>query len=319
MLFFQNCAPPSAENTFCAKGKNCGPVTTSGPGTSAEPTTVQLGSNGATSGPGGSGSTYGGSNGSGGGSSGGSSGGGSTGGIGGSGGNGGANGGSTDNTFRIVSQPLSVQAPEFGSFSIEPIVAGGMTPYTFQWSKNGVNLPEPFGGLYFYSDYASRYSKEGNYAVTITDATGARLVSRPIALSIIEQNGACDNANYVMMEGNDLTNSGLLELFDGPRGKNLIHRSNMEVDFVASNASIFHIYSFAFPRKNYLEPHALSCQTYIPRIHSPQANPGGPGSPYYIYTGSVQFECRHQKWKYVTKSCQWIANPNLPPDNGGGN
>ncbi|WII70633.1 hypothetical protein QJS83_09200 [Bdellovibrio sp. 22V] len=320
ILSFQNCAPQNSFNSN--EGANSSPSTDgnksggsiwdSRPG-SGSGSGINIG------GGSGGGVNVGGSGGSGGAIvvGGGSSGGGSTGGgsvtPGGSGG-----GGTVNNTFRITSQPKSLSVLEKNDFQLEVVIAGGKAPFTFQWYKDGKSIDGGFGNYAFYYDNASSWSKDGNYHVVIKDGSGQALQSSIARVTISEPATGCSATSYFTFTNAsyDAAYNYFGEYFDGPRGKFLLNRSYDAHGFLYSYPSYVGLSAYNVGALSYLQKTTFSCRTTIPRIHTPQQNPSwdyeyGYNNRYedndqHVYSGGIVFECRNQKLKLISNTCQWV-------------
>lgn len=222
--------------------------------------------------------------------------------------------GSSSNTtsqLRIVTQPTSVTVLEGANYSLGVVVAGGHSPYKYRWSLNGLALSQMFGDSSIYSDTADRYNKAGKYTVTITDAAGASLTSSVANVGINEISGSCQAGNYSMMStNNDPTGTQLYQLFENVRGLYLINNSHPEISWMMSYPSYWGITNYNFAAGAALEKRNVSCSTYIPRINDPRTYTNTTYSGFYgqsqwVSSGAITFECRNQKWKLVSNSCQW--------------
>lgn len=339
MLAFQNCGP---QLTQCAEGGTTNTANCKTMDSAKGSTSSSSGSNGSSSGSVWGSGGGGGSIGSGGGFGGGAGGGGSSGGGGGSGGpilggggggSGGGStipGGSTDTTFRITRQPASIAPLEEKSWQLDVSVLGGKTPYSYQWYKDNIPSTEFTANTSYMMGIGRSYKEEGTYHVIIRDATGASLKSSVARVLLQEPKVGCTAGSYFTFtsaqydEGHDPRY--FTEYFDSPRGKMLLHSSFDKNNVLYSLRSYSRLSDYSVPKNlQYLEKTFISCRTDVPRIHTPQQNPGysfdsginrfddGNG---YLYKGAIEFECRNKKLKLVANTCKWERDPNY--DNGGG-
>lgn len=329
ILSFQNCAPPvgstEQSSTNAANTSGTSKQNSSGSSTIWGPRNNNNGSTNSSSGtmlPGGGSGSSGGSGGSKsggavaiGGSIGGSSSGGTSGGV---------STSTTDFTFRITQQPQSLNIQEGSRFQIDVVAFGGKTPYSYQWYKDGKPITDGFGVYSIISDEATSYKKEGLYHVVVQDASGKSAQSSVARVTISEPRVGCDMGSYFTYTNTqfDQAYNYIPEYFDGPRGKFLLHRSYDAQNFLYNIDRRFSTLStYDVPKKlEYLEKTWISCKTAIPRIHTPQYNPGSlfygyENSDQWIYKGNIEFECRNKKLKMLANSCKWEINPNyVPPE-----
>lgn len=340
VLSFQNCAPQNA--TCSDNSSNCSNEgSTSSPSTSTNQGSIWSSrpGNGNSSGVNIGGGSGGGSvsaGGSGGNS--GSSGGGIAVGGGGSssgGGGGGVSTGGNDDpkntTFRITKQPQGVSVLEKADFQLDVTIAGGDGPYTFQWYKDSKAISGGFGNYSSYMDNASSYSKEGTYYVVVKDGNGQSIQSSLARVSILEPAVGCVAGSYFTytVSSYDTAYKYFGEYFDGPKGKFLLHSSFDIYNFLYPNASWVGLSTYSVPSAlQYLQKTWMSCLTTVPRIHTPQPNPGFPTDYWYYnnsqkyndgygynYKGTITFECRNKKLKFVSNTCAWEKDPNyVPPE-----
>ncbi|NUN04436.1 MAG: hypothetical protein HUU57_01630 [Bdellovibrio sp.] len=334
ILSFQNCAPQ--KKTCDSKTTNCKEDSASNASTGGNTSGNSGGSSvwgGRPSGSGGVGIGGGGSS-SGGGSGGGTGGGiviGGGGGGGGSGGGGGGGGGTgTDTTFRIVKQPATTSVNEKTSFTLSVSVTGGTYPYSYQWFKDGQAISNGAGTFEMFSDTANTYTVEGNYHVIIKDGAGRSLQSAVARVTIQEIAGNCDAGSYFTFTSPDydVAYKYIPDYFASTRGKYLLHKSYDTQGFIYNYRNYSGLHEYNVPTTlAYLDKTFISCRSAIPRIHEPQQNPaynhewgyyarfddGGN----YKYEGSVTFECRNKKIKFISNTCNWVHTP--PPADSGGN
>lgn len=323
LIGFQNCAPPAQQGIT-------DPATSSGSGSNTQASS----SGSSTSGVSGFGSNTVNNPGSSGGSSGGSNVGGfNTGGSSGgsSGSSGGSTGGTTTGSLRILKQPVGVTVHLNESFSLTVDVAGGTAPYKYQWYKNSAAMTNGLGTFYFLSDMADRYSKEGNYYLKITDSAGASLTSATVRVGILEGQGPCDAAQYMMFNApnRDPSGNNTIEFFDNSHGKYLVNKSDQAISWLNMDPGYFDVSYFNFtPALQDGQRANVSCATQIDRIHNRQPNPeyadtyyGNQqysNTYYWQYQGAVTFECHAQKYKFVSDTCKWVQVHAYPSDSGGG-
>lgn len=337
LLAFQNCGP---QLTQCAEDgatntTNCKPGD-SAKGSTSSSSNSNGGSKGSVWGSGGGGGSLGGGGGGlggGGGSSGG--GGGSSGGPilgGGGGGSGGGSttpGGGTNNTFRITRQPTSVSPLEGSNWQMDISVLGGKTPYSYKWYKNNIPSTEFTATTSYMTGTATSYTEEGSYHVVVRDATGASLQSSVARVILQEPKVGCPAGSYFTFTSAQYdqghTPRYFTEYFDGPRGKMLLHSSYDKLNVLYANRRFSQLSEYSIPAElQYLGKTFINCRTEVPRIHTPQENPGysfdsgigrtddGNG---YLYKGALEFECRNKKIKLIANTCKWERDPNY--DNGG--
>lgn len=326
IVSFQNCAPQSS---FCSgtecEGSSSEASSSSGSsiwdsrpggggssinmGGSTGTGSVSTGS-GTTTGSTGGGITVG----SGGTSTGGTSGGTTTGGI--STGGGSTSTGGSDTTFKIVKQPVGVNIQENGDFQLDVAVSGGTQPYIFQWHLNSKPIQGGFGSYSYYAGSGDSWLNEGTYYVTIKDAKGQSLQSTMARVTILEPAIGCTAGKYFTYT-NATYDQGYQyfpEYFDGPRGKFLLHQSYDIYNMLFPYPSYSQLSQYNVPTNlAYLEKTWISCRTAIPRIHTPAVNPN---YQYYNdryadsydwkYEGTVAFECRNKKLKFLSNTCKWV-------------
>lgn len=331
ILSFQNCAP---QKKACdSKTTNCSEGSTSNSSTSGNSSGNSSGTSIWGSRPSGSSGV---SIGSGGSSSGGSSGGGivigggGTGGNTGSGGSGTGGGTSTDTTFRIVKQPATSSVNEKASFTLSVSVAGGTYPYSYQWFKDSQAISNGAGTYESYMNTATSYSVEGNYHVVIKDGAGRSLQSAVARVTIQEIAGGCDAGSYFTFTSPDydVAYKYIPDYFNSARGKYLLHKSYDTQGFIYNYRNYSGLQEYNVPTTlAYLDKTYISCRSAIPRIHEPVQNPAYDNEwGYYArfndggnykYEGSVTFECRNKKLKFLSNTCAWVQSA-PPPDVGGG-
>ncbi|MNJ92781.1 hypothetical protein D3C87_104550 [compost metagenome] len=324
LISFQNCAPAQlcadpSDTTCNTDTENSGSSdspSTGNPST-GNPVYGGGGSNG-----GGFGSTGGATN-SGGGSGsngtvnvGGGNGGGSGGGFGGGGSGGGSGGGVDVGAFRIVTQPASISVNEFADIQLQVGVGGGSPPYSFQWYKDGAAVNALVGTFFLFYDTADNYSKEGNYYVTVKDSTGATLQSSMARVSIVEPAVGCNAGTYYTFTSATYDYTSLIPGFlDSPRGKHLLPSGFPGSEVVLNiPAKYTGLSTYSFGAVAYRGQATLSCKSTVPRIHTPVKNPQYTNefssaayndSAYWQYQGSILFECRNQKLRLVSNTCNW--------------
>lgn len=317
LLAFQNCAPSQQ----CSLQNPCA----SGSSSSTSPTTASssnlvLGntSSGSSSGfgPSSGAASSGGSVSSGGGSFGGSSSGGTpfTGASGTSSG--------TSGPLQITAQPTSLSIPVNQNFQFGVAVAGGTTPYSYQWYKNGVALTA--GTYYFYADTAAGFMDAGSYYVVVTDAAHATVTSVTVQLAINDAVLGCNAGNYFTYTNATLDIDDFFEnYFAGPLGKFLLADSFPGASTILSIPSSYSgLVEWRFPAMTYHQPEAIACASNIPRIHTATANPSTGSTAdneYYQYQGGVNFECQNNKLLFVSDTCHWVQIQAEPSSFGGGN
>jgi hypothetical protein len=333
LINFQNCAPAqmcSSSKDAASCKEQSGSSNQASTGSGNKNPTNNNGSSGNNSGGFGStnGSVNNGGSGSGGGSGtvvigGGGTGGGSGGG--GSGGGGSSGGGGTGSTaLYIFKQPASVTVNEFATLQLDVQASGGKPPYTYQWYKDNGLLAQNF---YILSLDASSWKVEGAYYVIVKDSAGASVQSSIARVGVAEPAVGCNAGTYFTLTSATYDWNDLIGGFiDGPRGKYLLPRGfpGSEV-FNSMPTSYSGVSNYNFGAVAYLGKAALSCRTTVPRIHTPQQNPQGSGeygttyddTANYKYEGSINFECRNQKLKFISNTCNWRYIP-PPPDYGGG-
>ncbi|XGC81282.1 hypothetical protein ACES2L_02145 [Bdellovibrio bacteriovorus] len=222
-----------------------------------------------------------------------------------------------NNTFRIVEQPQSVTVMEKAQFNMHVDVAGGESPYTFQWYLNGKAVEDGMGIYAIFSDHADSYKKEGTYYVEIKDATGKILKSSLARMAIQEPAVGCDAGSYFTYTAStyDTGYQYFTEYFDGPRGKFLLHQSYDTYNILYRFRDMTKLYDYNIPRTlAYMEKVTINCRTDIPRIHTKQQNPNWDdyyGNRYndgygYVYQGAITFECHNKKLKLLSNSCRWV-------------
>lgn len=348
---FQNCAPPklacdsssgSSTDASCSQNSNStntGGTSNNGIKTGSSNSGSSGSSNSSSSGltPPPSSSLTGGGGSSGGfGPGGGSSGGGSAGGFGPSTGSGGSSGSEPeydpkDLSFRIVKAPASQTVNEGEDFSFGIKVYGGTTPYKYQWYRDEQPIQMGLGTNYYYADRADRWSKQARYHVVVTDAKGLKVTSLRVSLTIREIAGGCAAGTYYLLKKVDGLNGSMNELFHNSRGKWAISPSYDEVGTWSSYGII---------RDQYLQPLtnnqaivysgtiSLSCRSEIAYIHTPSPNPNS-GSRYYDrhyedgngyrYVGAVTFECKNNRFLFLSNSCAWERYDTSSNGGDGGN
>lgn len=329
IVSFQNCAPQSSfcsgdcaegSTTGASKGGGSSGSTSAGGGRTDIWGSRPGGSGGVNMGGGsnstGAGSGSGGGGGAvtiGGGGSGGSSGGISTGGGSSSG------GGSSDGTFRIIKQPESASVQEQADFQMEVAVSGGSQPYTYQWYVNSKAVTGGFGNYAFLAGRADSWKNEGTYYVVIKDGKGQSLQSTMARVTILEPAVGCSAGKYFTFTNAtyDQGYNYFTEYFDGPRGKFLLHQAYDIYNMLFPYPSYSALTHFNVPSNlAYLDKTWVSCRSTIPRIHSPAVNPGYTeyydrfaDSAEWKYEGSVGFECRNKKLKFISNTCKWVRQP----------
>ncbi|MEI6674535.1 MAG: MBG domain-containing protein [Verrucomicrobiota bacterium] len=80
----------------------------------------------------------------------------------------------------ITTQPVSAVVTVGGTASLS-VTAGGTTPYSYQWLKDGAMLPGQTNATLTYA--AFQFTNSGSYRVVITNAQGM-VISRPASLSV---------------------------------------------------------------------------------------------------------------------------------------
>lgn len=343
MIAFQNCGPQLTQCTD-ENTTNCTPAdSTKGSTSSSSSRSLANGSNGSVWGGSGGGSIGGGGIGGigagGGGSGGGAIGGGGGGGTGnggptlGGGGNGGGGGStspgdSTNNIFRITRQPVSVTVQEGNDWQMDISLLGGKTPYSYQWYKDNTAASGFTANYSSFVGEARSYTEEGTYYVVVKDATGAAIRSSVARLIIQEPKVGCPAGSYFTFTNSQYDEGHspryFTEYFDGPRGKMLLHSSYDTLNVLFQNRRFSKLEEYSIPTTlSYLDKTYISCRTSVPRIHTPQQNPGysfDSGSDRYAdgfgytYKGALEFECHNKKIKLIANTCKWALVPNT--DNG---
>ena len=92
---------------------------------------------------------------------------------------------------QIISQPQALYAPPFSTFILSVGVLPGSTPTTYQWRKNGVDIPGATSPLYLVTN-ADPGLHNGTYTVRVTNPNGFTLsdpagvtVKNPAVLSFV--------------------------------------------------------------------------------------------------------------------------------------
>lgn len=325
VLSFQNCAPAQLCADGSANSASCPSKSTDNPST--ENKSPNSSGNGSGNNSGGFGSTGGSvSNGSSGGSGNsgtvtignGSGGGGSSSGGGfGSGGSSGGSGGSSDTNLKITSQPSSVSVNEFADFQLDVAAYGGTPPYTYQWYKDNTALNAMIGSFYILFDTADTWAKEGNYYVVIKDSAGATVQSNTVRVSVVEPPVGCNAGTYFTFTNSTYDYTGLIPGFiDSPRGKHLLPSGFPNSSIVLGIPGKYTgLATYSFPAVAFGAQATLSCRSNVPRIHTPTKNPqyssdysdySYTDSAYWQYQGSIVFECRNQKLRFVVNTCKWV-------------
>ena len=83
--------------------------------------------------------------------------------------------------LRIAEQPVSQTVVQGATVALRVVREGGTPPYSFQWHRNGVDLPGETGGVLFLS---ADPGLSGDYSVRIQDATTS-VSSEPATLTIV--------------------------------------------------------------------------------------------------------------------------------------
>lgn len=219
---------------------------------------------------------------------------------------------STNTAFRIIEQPQSLGVQEKAQFNLHVDVAGGKSPYTYQWYLNGKLVDGYQGGYATLTDYADTYKKEGTYHVIIKDDSGQTLQSSLARVAFQEPATGCDAGSYFTYTNGtyDAGYDYFSEYFDGPRGKFLLHSSYDSYNILYRFRDITKLYDYSIPRNlQYMEKVTISCRTTIPRIHTPTYNPeyGRYNDGYgWTYQGAITFECHNKKLKLLSNSCRWV-------------
>lgn len=89
---------------------------------------------------------------------------------------------SVTTTFIIVVQPMSQLVSTGSDVSFIVVVAGGVSPYTYQWYKGGVLLPGETNSTLSLTNVGS--VDAGNYKCVIMDANGQTLTSQNATLTV---------------------------------------------------------------------------------------------------------------------------------------
>lgn len=230
-------------------------------------------------------------------------------------GGGSSGGGSSDAPLRITKQPEGVSVQENGDFQLDVTVNGGTAPYTFQWYHNSKAITGGLGNYSFFSDNADSWSKEGTYYIIIKDGRGQSVQSNMVRVTIVEPAVGCSPGKYFTYT-NQTYDQGydyFTKYFDGPRGKFLLHQSYDTYNMLFPYPSYSKLTHFNVPSNlKYLEKTWINCRSTIPRIHTPAVNPSYENyfdrfsdNEFYRYDGTVSFECRNNKLKFISNTCKW--------------
>ncbi len=73
------------------------------------------------------------------------------------------------------------------SVTLTVAVAVGTAPFTYQWQKNGVNIPDAVNNRWYIA--AAAPADVGNYACIITNAAGSTTAQAVLSLAIIAPAG----------------------------------------------------------------------------------------------------------------------------------
>lgn len=116
-----------------------------------------------------------------------------------------AGGTTTGNTggtlqFRIATQPQSQEPYEYASVKVSITMEGGKPPYSYAWTLNNA----PFTGSYtnnaaelnFMVGSYMNWKNQGDFKVTVTDSSGASLVSNTATIAIKEASNNCAAQDY---------------------------------------------------------------------------------------------------------------------------
>lgn len=168
------------------------------------------------------------------------------------------------------------------------------------------------------------------YEVQVTDGTGKVLRSQRASVTIAEPQVGCAKGSYFTFTNatwDVLEPKYFTEYFDGPRGKFLLHQS-YDTYGIYSAGKYANLSTFSVTADlPYRGTTWISCRTTIPRIHTPQQNPGWTSNsgkfPYnntnkysdsatYKYQGQVTFRCHNKKLLFEKNTCKWVHTPPPP-------
>lgn len=214
--------------------------------------------------------------------------------------------GSTTGTMSIVTHPTHVNVLEGTDFTLK-ITTTGEPPTSYKWYKNGALLQ--------YCTYwecalnARSHADAGNYYVVITNSKGQSVQSNTATVSIADPNTPCAAGVYFIGENKTAYNGDDHNtFFVNTSGKFLLSDKNENVKYMLESSTIINFYGvkkFNFPLQNFGSEYKIKCTTnlHIPQIHN-QVNFwwwNNNGN----YVGDVTFQCRGNKWKFVSDTCHW--------------
>lgn len=237
--------------------------------------------------------------------------------------------------LRITTDLKSLTLGEGANFEFGFQFSGGYGPFDIQWFHDGQPMDSDYFGTIYYGQ-ANRYEIEGEYYVVVTDKNnGSKVQTSKARITIIDNNVPCVARPHYTATVNHPNFTYYYSLFATPRGQ-VMHPatqaelSPMNLDsFNGTALSYIGLARFnGFPNAGFGQRHGFACKTTIPGIHQPTPNPGGYGgddwwysqyedSTIYKYEGSIDFECRGNKWILKSNNCNWKYYP-PPPDTGGG-
>lgn len=320
LLAFQNCAQPMCAQNDATCAENSGSTSKGSSSSSGSKNNsssnggfaggISMGSGGGSS-SNSSGNTVGGiSVGGGGGSSSGS-------GVsvgGGGGGNSGGSSGSGATAFGFLTQPSNMMVREGEKLELKATITGGKVPFTYQWYRNSKAV-DFFGNYSNLTLDETTWKDAGSYFLEVSDAAGVKIRTTAVDVTIVEKPIGCDAGSYFTYTAAnfDMAYNYIPEYFDSSRGKYLLHRQFDNYNFFYTTSSSFTgMKTYNVPALAYKAQTYMSCQTSIPRIHTPTQNPGYDygGDRYndgngYRYTGNILFECRNNKLLFVSNTCKW--------------
>lgn len=90
----------------------------------------------------------------------------------------------SDSPPEIILSPLAVFAPPFEAFQLEVGVLSGSNPVTYQWQRNGVDIPGATAPLYLVTE-ANAALHDGSYTVVVTNPNGS-VTSAPVEVVVKE-------------------------------------------------------------------------------------------------------------------------------------
>lgn len=82
----------------------------------------------------------------------------------------------------VVSIPATATAAAGATLTINATVSGGLTPLTYQWKKDGVNISGATSKNFTKATAAAGDS--GSYTLTVTDAAGKSVTSSACAATV---------------------------------------------------------------------------------------------------------------------------------------